>query len=233
MSELNPEAEVLQSRSRLRSRIERVPVRRDNGREVPLGRKAARTHAKIAAAAHDLFCSQGFQATTVTAIAERAGVGMGTFYQYFVDRADVLAALVAQEVASVLESGRQHWTTTSGREGLHAVVHDYVARYAATASFQAAWEEATHVEPSLAELRRDLSAIYTRGLERQLARAAADGSARGDVDPAQMARAATAMIDRYCYLTYVFDPPEHPESPEEASRVLTALAAAALGLREG
>lgn len=232
MSELSPEAEVSQSRSRLRSRIERAPMRRDNGREVPLGRKAARTHAKIAAAAHELFCSHGFQATTVTAIAERAGVGMGTFYQYFVDRADVLAALVAQEVAGVLESGRQQWRTTSGRQGLHAVVHDYVARYAATASFQAAWEEATHVEPSLAELRRDLSAIYTGGLEHQLVRAVAEGSARNDVDPAQMARAATAMIDRYCYVTYVFDPPERPEPPEEASRVLTALVVSALGLQD-
>lgn len=220
------------ARSRLRSSIERVPVRRANGREVPLGRKAARTYAKLAASAHALFCEQGFQATTVTAIVERAGVGVGTFYQYFLDRADVLAALVGREVADALGSGRQQWAPGTGRDGLHAVVHDYVARYAETARFQAAWEEATHVDPSLAQLRRDLSRIYTDGLERRLGRAAAEGSARDDLEPTRMARAVTAMIDRYCYLTYVFDPPEHPEPPEEASRVLTELSVSALGLRE-
>lgn len=232
MSEQTPESEVSKYRSRLRTKVARVPVRRENGREVPLGRKAARTHATITAAAYELFCEQGFQATTVTAIAERAGVSMGSFYQYFLDRTDVLAALVAHEVAGVLSSGRQHWTTSSGREGLHAVVCDYVTRYAATARFQAVWEEATHVEPSLAELRRDLSGIYTHGLERELAVAAAEGSARDDLDAARMARAVTAMVDRYCYLTYVFDPPLEGETPEEVSHTLTALAISALGLED-
>lgn len=52
------------------------------------------------------------------------------------------------------------------------------------------------------------------------------------LQPAQMARAVNAMVDRYCYLTYVFDPPEHHEPPEEASRALAAMAASALGLRD-
>lgn len=232
MPERTPGSEAADRRSRLRSRVEREPTRRANGREVPLGQKAARTHATITAVAYDLFCEQGFQTTTVTAIAERAGVSMGTFYQYFLDRTDVLAALVAHEVASVLSSGRQHWTTASGPAGLHAVVHDYVARYAATARFQAVWEEASHVEPSLAELRRDLSGIYTHGLERELAAAAAEGSARDDLDAARMARAITAMVDRYCFLTYVFDPPPGGETPEEASHTLTKLAVSALGLED-
>lgn len=37
----------------------------------------------ILAAALDLFCEHGFDATPVPAIAERAGVGSGTIYRYF------------------------------------------------------------------------------------------------------------------------------------------------------
>jgi hypothetical protein len=50
------------------------------------------------------------------------------------------------------------------------------------------------------------------------------------VDPAQLARALTAMVDRYCYLTYVFDPPDKAMSVDEAVDTLAYIWSAALGL---
>jgi hypothetical protein len=39
------------------------------------------------------------------------------------------------------------------------------------------------------------------------------------------------MVDRYCYVIYVFDPPEDgPPSAEESARLLTELWASAVGL---
>ena len=48
----------------------------------------------------------------------------------------------------------------------------------------------------------------------------------------QVASALTAMVDRYCYLTYVFDTPAKVPSPDDTAELLTALWADAVGLRD-
>jgi AcrR family transcriptional regulator len=51
-------------------------------------------------AAVDLFAEQGYDATTVTQIAERAGVTKSTFFRYFPDKRELLSA--GQETLSTL-----------------------------------------------------------------------------------------------------------------------------------
>lgn len=55
---------------------------------------------RIVLAALDLFSEQGYDVTTVAAIVERAGVTRSTFFRYFPDKRDVLAA--GQETMSAL-----------------------------------------------------------------------------------------------------------------------------------
>src|SRR5512142_2830739 len=45
---------------------------------------------RIAAAARDLFASQGYERTTVEAVAERAGVSRRTFFRHFRSKDDVV-----------------------------------------------------------------------------------------------------------------------------------------------
>ncbi|TDQ44252.1 TetR/AcrR family transcriptional regulator [Actinorugispora endophytica] len=52
--------------------------------------KRARTRARIQEAALELFLEQGFDATTVARIAERAGVSHMTFFRYFPTKEDVV-----------------------------------------------------------------------------------------------------------------------------------------------
>ena len=47
---------------------------------------------QLVLAAVDLFTEQGYDATTVTEIAERAGVTKSTFFRYFPDKRDILLA---------------------------------------------------------------------------------------------------------------------------------------------
>jgi AcrR family transcriptional regulator len=47
---------------------------------------------RLVLAAVDLFAEQGYDATTVTQIAERAGVTKSTFFRYFPDKRELLAA---------------------------------------------------------------------------------------------------------------------------------------------
>jgi AcrR family transcriptional regulator len=55
---------------------------------------------RLVVAAVDLFTEQGYDATTVTQIAERAGVTKSTFFRHFPDKRDVLVA--GQETLSTL-----------------------------------------------------------------------------------------------------------------------------------
>src|SRR5947207_6679861 len=55
---------------------------------------------RLVMAAVDLFTEQGYDATTVAEIAERAGVTKSTFFRYFPDKRELLVA--GQEALSVL-----------------------------------------------------------------------------------------------------------------------------------
>src|SRR5450755_1008033 len=55
---------------------------------------------RLVVAAVDLFTEQGYDATTIAQIAERAGVTKSTFFRYFPDKRDLLVA--GQEVLSNL-----------------------------------------------------------------------------------------------------------------------------------
>src|SRR5438132_1913587 len=195
------------------SRERRVPdndqatqvVRREGDKTLPAGPRALKTRDALLQAAADLFASQGYLETTVGQIAESAGVGLGTFYQYFRDRADIMGTLVRTTVGDVLKVD-DPWDPARGRQGLRRVIAAFVRLYAATAPFQAVWEEVTHVDPGMAELRRDSTRLFMDAVSGALEKGSRAGIVRRDLDVRSIGRALTAMVDRYCYLTYVFDP---------------------------
>jgi AcrR family transcriptional regulator len=65
-----------------------------------MARWEAGARERLVVAAVDLFAEQGYDATTVTQIAERAGVTKSTFFRYFPDKRDILVA--GQETLSRL-----------------------------------------------------------------------------------------------------------------------------------
>jgi len=68
-------------------------TQQSTGSARPLGRRAqriAKTRLALTEAALELFATQGFEATSVTEIAEAAGVSRRTFFEYFPSKDDVL-----------------------------------------------------------------------------------------------------------------------------------------------
>jgi AcrR family transcriptional regulator len=207
-------------------------VRREGGRELPLGPKAKRTRDSILAAAADVFTRQGYSRTSMADVAAEADVSLGTVYQYFRDRPDLVAALLQQGVVDMLDRADTRWRVAEGSDGLYRVLYNFVAAYAEYAELSGIWEEVAHLDDDLAALRRNLGRIFTGTVERELRRARRTGQVRDDVDPGLAARALTGMADRYCYVTYVFDPPAAgPPSAEESAKLLAKLWADAIGLR--
>ena len=59
----------------------------------PTNARSRRTHAALLAAGHEILQEQGFEALTMTAVAERAGVTRRAVYLHFPSRAELVGAL--------------------------------------------------------------------------------------------------------------------------------------------
>jgi AcrR family transcriptional regulator len=62
---------------------------------------------RIIKAATGLFRETGFEATKIEDVAAEAGVAIGTIYNYYRNKGDILVAIVSMEVNEVLRAGRE------------------------------------------------------------------------------------------------------------------------------
>ena len=67
--------------------------------------KKADKNRRILEAATTLFRKVGYDSARIEDIAEMAGVSVGTFYNYFKNKGDMLMATVSMEVEEVLAAG--------------------------------------------------------------------------------------------------------------------------------
>jgi len=72
-------------------------------RTEPSTAKGRATVQRVLDAACDLFARQGIRATTLDQVGARSGTGRGQLYLYFAGKADLVAAVVAQQVRRVLD----------------------------------------------------------------------------------------------------------------------------------
>ena len=69
-------------------------------------RQKADRHQRILQAASELFRKSGYEGAKIDAIAALAEVSIGTIYNYYQNKGDLLVAIVAMEVNEVLNAGR-------------------------------------------------------------------------------------------------------------------------------
>ena len=84
---------------------------------------------RVVAAARALVASGGFAATSIHAVAERAGVATGSVYRHFPSKAhlfvDVFAEASSREVQTMARAAEGHTTAT---EALRAAITTWAAR---------------------------------------------------------------------------------------------------------
>lgn len=68
-------------------------------------RDAAATRRALLAAARELFASEGFDRTTVRAVADRAGVNQALLFRYFGNKEGLFAEAIRDDALAVLASG--------------------------------------------------------------------------------------------------------------------------------
>lgn len=119
---------------------------------------------------------------TMSAVAERAGIGRGTLYRYFPDTRELLLAWHERQVRTHLEHLRHVSAhTADAGEELHAVLEAYASLSAGHGSEHSA--AALHTEAHMAGAYNELHTL----LRDLLANGARRGQVRGDVDPSDLA----------------------------------------------
>jgi AcrR family transcriptional regulator len=111
----------------------RQPV--ENKRRIPHQTRATETVATILEGAAQVLENGGLAAFTTNAVADRAGVSIGTLYQYFADKNALLRAIAEREmgttlaaVAKALRRETRDTAEASVRAMVRAIVHAFHGR---------------------------------------------------------------------------------------------------------
>jgi AcrR family transcriptional regulator len=136
---------------------------------------ARRNRELLLGAARTVIAERGADAP-LEEIARRAGVGIGTLYRHFPDRADLIDALVADRVGALAEQAESLLDTPRAFDGLVTVLEQAVASQEADLALRDALIE-TRATSQLDEVR-----LRWRAAARALVdRARSEGDLRGDI----------------------------------------------------
>ena len=100
----------------------RLPDQRARPRKQPRQARAQHTVDAIVEASARILEQQGHGGFTTNAVAELAGVSIGTLYQYFPDKDALLGALIARETARLVEEVEAASVMATGREALEEII---------------------------------------------------------------------------------------------------------------
>jgi AcrR family transcriptional regulator len=81
-------------------------------RKLPRQERSRATYEAMLEACARLLRAEGYEALTTTHVAERAGVGIGTVYEFFANKEAIVAALIEQRVARLVADAAAHLDAT-------------------------------------------------------------------------------------------------------------------------
>jgi AcrR family transcriptional regulator len=142
----------------------------------PLRSDAVRTRKLLVRAASEAFAEHG-SAVSVSQIAERAGIGKGTVFRHFATKEDLLAAIVYENMFSLVATGEQLVQAEDPTEGLREFMSAAIELQAKDRAFcQVAHGEARH-HPAVRKGQEMLDAVT----DELTARARRHGAIRQDI----------------------------------------------------
>jgi len=173
----------------------------------------------ILEAADAILSAEGFEALTVRRIAQRAGVPVGSIYQFFPDKAAVVDALAGTYIGEfdaaieqlVAASEAARWADPVG-----TLIDAFAGLYRANPGYVALWS-GRHVSPELARADEANNAAIADGVRRILVRQAGlpDGESL-----ARAARLAVVVADALLQFAFRAGPAGDAEVLEELKALL-------------
>jgi AcrR family transcriptional regulator len=200
-----------------------APRSRKPGVRTPKGEETRRV---LLDAAARLFAEHGYHQTSVPDIVRAAGVGHGTFYEYFGSRREILLALTKPIV-----DARERLPSLKSQnlaDRIRAEIFWYLSDHVEHLDLSKVWHAASNFDPEIAETRR-------RERARRIARVRKgiqSADVRSDIDAGIAAAALVAMLEEFTHRWFIEGdgPGKSAQDVVAAAETLGTLWLSALGL---
>lgn len=149
---------------------------------------------RLLAAALALFGERGYEATTIDAIADRAGVSTGIFYNYFRSKRQILLTLAEERLARVRLDVASLAEGPLTEERIASMLQTYLVESRDYVGLQRARLELALSDPDVAAYDSRQHASMRDEMARGIARRVADGELRAHLDAQGAAAAILALI---------------------------------------
>jgi AcrR family transcriptional regulator len=176
-------------------------------RKAPRQQRAVETRARILEAAAEVFTEHGYSAGTTNRIADRAGMSVGSLYQYFPNKDAILVELVeahiaegAEVLAPIIDEALRGELTVE--QLVRRVVHAFVELHVRERRLhQVLWEES----PRPPSVLQDLHALEDASFE--LVEQILRDAERPPADPELAARIAVTTVESLVHRLVANDRP--------------------------
>jgi AcrR family transcriptional regulator len=171
----------------------------------PLTARGARTRDALVQAARQVFERDGFLSARVTDIADAAGVAHGSFYTYFKDKKEILAAVLAELQEEMLHP---RLSRTALDDDPAAAIEEanrgYLEAYRSNAGLMALLDDMAAIDEDFLRLRRERTEAFVSRNARAIRRLQSQGLADPELDPEIAALAISSMVSRTAYAAFVW-----------------------------
>lgn len=151
-----------------------------------------------------VFAEKGYHGANIADIAQRLGMGHGTFYRYFLNKHDLFVGVLDVVLARVAEVivGVPPMASNSleeYRQQIQAIGHAFLGLYREDARFgELLFFEASIVDATVRDRVHQLMELVVAGIAEYLRNGVSKGFLRPDLDVTTAARAVNAMMLEAC-----------------------------------
>jgi AcrR family transcriptional regulator len=193
-------------------------------REPPTTKRGARTRASLVKAARKVFERDGYLDARLADITKEAQCAAGSFYTYFTNKEEVLAAVLLEAQEDMLHPGMGR---VEGADDPYAVLEAsnraYLEAYRRNAKLMALLEQVAQVEPEFREFRSRRTDAFIRRNARGIADLQARGVADREIDPMMASRALSGMVSVMAYSAFVLDEKQGEGTPAEFEELVSTV----------
>lgn len=160
----------------------------------PRQKRSLAKRARLKSAGLALFGEKGYEATSIDGIARRAKLAVGSFYQHFRSKRQLLLALMDELLEKLSELDLRPNLAADPRAGLHALLSGAFATDLRYLGAYRAWQEAVLSDPGLARKQAEIHAWTTTRVTTAFQLLTQLPGARPGVDVPSLARAMDSFF---------------------------------------
>jgi AcrR family transcriptional regulator len=154
----------------------------------PRQQRSLEKRARLKEAALKLFLNKGYESASIDEIADEAGLAVGTFYQHFRSKRQLLIALMDELLDKLSGLDLQPQIAADPRATLHALLSNAFAHDLHYLGAYRAWQEAVLCDTELAQKQREIQQWTTARLTKLFDLLQRMPGARTGVDVRTLAR---------------------------------------------